>query len=112
MENKLNKYGCRPSGDVCLEHDSPLITFGICEDSPELKDFIQQIRQDTIKEMESNLFLKDIVTKTRIDTLRQVLPEKLGESTTSYGFGCDDMIKRIIDKAKEIWGIKLNNLNK
>lgn len=91
MENKLNKYGCRPSGDVCLEHDSPLITFGICEDSPELKVFIKAIRQDT---------------------LRQVLPEKLGESTTSYGFGCDDMIKRIINKAKELWGLELNNLNK
>ena len=49
MENKLNKYGCRPSGDVCLEHDSPLITFGICADSPELKDFIQEIRLDTLR---------------------------------------------------------------
>jgi len=35
------------------------------------KEFIS----DLIDEMESNLFLKDIVTKTRIDTLRQVLPE-------------------------------------
>jgi hypothetical protein len=42
---KLNKYGCSPSEDVCLEHDSPLITFGMCEDSPDIKAFISQTRQ-------------------------------------------------------------------
>ena len=56
--------------------------------------------------------IKELILQIRQDTLRQVLPEKLGESTTSYGFGCDDMIKRIINKAKELWGIELNNLNK
>lgn len=87
MENKLNKYGCRPSGDVCLEHDSPLITFGICEDSPELKDFIQQIRQDT---------------------LRQVLmPEEYVESLNSDKLLAELYNNTIKNKAKEIWGLDI-----
>ena len=47
---KINKYGCRPSGDVCMEHQSPLITFGICEDSPELQSFIEEIKKKARRE--------------------------------------------------------------
>ena len=45
---KENKYGCIVSGDVCLKHDRPLISFGFCEDSPDIIAFIKQIRQQAI----------------------------------------------------------------
>jgi len=39
---KENKYGCIVSEDVCLKHDSPLISFGFCEDSPDIKEYFQK----------------------------------------------------------------------
>jgi hypothetical protein len=39
-------------------------------------DFISDLLQKEREKMETNLFLKDIVTKARIDTLKAVLPEK------------------------------------
>lgn len=48
---KLNKYGCHPSEDVCLEHDSPLISFGFCEDSPDIKDYVKQLRKQDCEEL-------------------------------------------------------------
>jgi hypothetical protein len=48
---KENKYGCIVSGDVCLKHDRPLISFGFCEDSPDIIAFIKQIRQQDMEEL-------------------------------------------------------------
>ena len=36
--------------DVCLEHSSPLITFGMCEDSPALKEVLEQTRKEARQE--------------------------------------------------------------
>ena len=52
--------------------------------------------------------INNLILQTRQDTLRQVLPKQMGQSTTSYGFGVDDMIEEIKTKAKEIWGIDLS----
>lgn len=64
IKEKVNKYGCKPVGDVCMKHERPLITFGICEDSPELRDFIDSV----IKEREEEII--DILNNTglRLDT--------------------------------------------
>lgn len=47
LEKKSNKYGCKPSQDVCLIHDCPLVTYGICEDSPELQEFIKEVKKQS-----------------------------------------------------------------
>jgi hypothetical protein len=45
------------------------------EESERLRVFseVEQFISDLIDEMETNLFLKDIVTKTRIDTIQKLL---------------------------------------
>jgi hypothetical protein len=70
-----------------MEHQSPLITFGICEDSPALQSFIEEIkkkaRREALKEMDeahgkvNKQTLADFypepfeVVKKRIEKLRQ-----------------------------------------
>ena len=70
---------------------------------------IEQFISELIDEMESNLFLKDIVTKTRIDTLHQVLPNDPTYFEYESGErGYEAAVGSIINKAKEIWGININ----
>lgn len=88
-----------------IHDDGKIIPTWNGEDYNDIKQFIS----DLIDEMERNLFLKDIVTKTRIDTLRQVLPTEENDREYDCGYICHE---RIVDKAKELWGIELNNLNK
>lgn len=89
----------------------------LCEAIENNKEFLENrykgmgkvFISDLIDEMETNLFLKDIVTKTRIDTLRQVLPEKqLQQNEWAFDCGFNDCRKRIEAKAKKIWGININ----
>lgn len=65
---KLNKYGCRPSGDVCLEHSSPLITFGICGDNPDIKEYVDnqcQAIENELAEAKARIkFLKASILST------------------------------------------------
>lgn len=70
---------------------------------------IEQFISDLIDEMETNLFLKDIVTKTRIDTLKKVIELKICDMDGMTGGVI--LPSDIIDKAKSLWDIDLTNLN-
>lgn len=63
-------------------------------------------------------FIKKLLQQTRLDTLRQVLPEKLdvrGDDTKnpisiareSGNYGRNECIEEIEQKAKEIWGFDI-----
>lgn len=53
-QEKLNKYGCRPTEDVCMKHQRPLIDFGFCEESPNVKEFIATAVQKAREEVCEN----------------------------------------------------------
>ena len=82
---------------------------------PKLK--ISQVDKDLIHNL-----ICHIIQQTRIDTLRQVLPNKVdvrwneAESPISIAresgnYGRNECIEDIEDKAKELWGIDLTKLN-
>jgi len=60
-----------------------------------------------LDETETNLFLKDIVTKARIDTLKAVLPEENEEPLSEKNIGWNNCRNEVINKAKELWNIQL-----
>lgn len=70
IKEKVNKYGCKPVGDVCMKHERLLITFGICEDSPELRDFIDSAISQAVKEREESL-IKEIENDKDIIAIRE-----------------------------------------
>ena len=93
-------------------------------ENEEYYEHTDKLISDLIDECETNLFLKDIVTKTRIDTLRQVLPKEktdiictnnlqtavdvvFSERENNINIGHNRCIEGIIEKAKELYNIKL-----
>lgn len=49
VQEKLNKYGCKPSEDVCMKHQQPLIDFGFCEYAPNVKEYIATLLTEARK---------------------------------------------------------------
>jgi hypothetical protein len=75
MENFKEKKLAEFEKKFCNNHQKPIrflrsIFFNTQDGAEQIEQFISNL----IDEMETNLFLKDIVTKARIDTLKAVLP--------------------------------------
>lgn len=94
-----------PGGEECYNGSANDYTL---YDSRQHADTIKQFISDLIDEMKSNLFLKYIVTKTRIDTLKKIV-ENLPNKSPDRGY--NDCLWEII-KDLEMELEDLTNLNK
>jgi hypothetical protein len=84
--------------------------YNVFKTMQQLSGYSDKQYEEKIKTILSSVHIEGLINQTRQDTLRQVL-----DNHKVYISDLDEtgiLVKDIKRKAKELWGIKLNNLNK